>query len=108
MVIITYNEENKKEQKLIEDYFFYEYHCKSLRFDYGVILKDARTYEDYEIILKKINQIEYKRACEIHKKIYYGFNYKNMPKWFFLDAVIKSKPEDVYKKYLIRKFGTKK
>ena len=109
MVVITYNESNKEELELIEDYFFYEYYCRSLRFDYGVKLKNSYKIDDYKTILNKgVNKIEYKRACEIHKKIYYGFNYKNMPEWFFLDAVIKSKPEDVYKKYLIRKFGTKK
>ena len=106
MVVITYNESNKEELELIEDYFFYEYYCRSLRFDYGVKLKNSYKFDDYKTILNKgVNKIEYKRACKIHKKIYYDNQYKRMPDWFFLDDVIRTKPEKIYKYKLIARFG---
>lgn len=109
MVTITYDENDAGEVKLIEDYFWYKYFCEVIRSDWKNYYEENKYKNNYyEIILKHINKFELKKANKIHKNIYYNKINQKMPSWYIIDDILISKPENVYKYELIRKFGIKK
>ena len=76
MVKITYDENDEKSVKMIEDYFWYKYYVESLISDWG---KEIKKYNDmehdkrmegYKVIENHLNKYELKRALTIHRFVY--------------------------------------
>ena len=112
MVKIEYNENNKEEKELIEDYYFYKNYINSIRFDWqGYYFDEVATIERIKIIINHQNQTEFLRFCKIH------FNITNPNCQFqfvkclsnyqiLLSDIFFTKPEKIFKKIIINRFNT--
>ena len=59
MIEISYDRNDKEEQKLIEDYYFYKNFVEVLRNDWKDFYLDRYDKEKYKIIILKINLMRY-------------------------------------------------
>jgi hypothetical protein len=113
MVKITYDENNKKEVQIVEDYFWYKQYVESLIFDWGEKLSEMQKLkydergEIKEIVLNHLNKSELKRAIEIHKGAYTVNTNIQMNANYFLDDLLEIGSTKILKYQLIRKFGEK-
>jgi hypothetical protein len=110
MVKITYNENNAEEVKLVEDYFWYKYYVKSVKFDWKEYLKDYNklTHQEqlnkHEIIKQHLNKYELKRAIDIHKRIYNKDMHKHINFNYLISDIMTVDSTKILKHELIRKF----
>jgi hypothetical protein len=115
MVKITYDENNKEEFQMIENYFWYKQYVESLLFDWGEKIAEAETMykpeklEILQLVINYLNESELKRAIEIHKGIYSKNITKRVDAYDFLADIVRLryKPTKILKNQLIQKFGEK-
>lgn len=77
MVKITYDDDNKKERELVENYYFYKYYVKSLEFDFKNYKKEVLSKNHFilNIIKNHCNSVELQRVINIHRYVLMNSEY---------------------------------
>jgi len=77
MVKITYDDDNKKERELVENYYFYKYYVKSLEFDFKNYKNEVSSNNHFilNIIKSHCNPVELQRIIDIHRYVLINCEY---------------------------------
>jgi hypothetical protein len=108
MVRISYDEENKEEVKLIEDYYFYKYYVETVKSDWLNFIKEAlklpypEKNAKLDIVINHLNKYELERAVIVHKNVYANNMKRHISKYYFLSDISAFNPVKIIKNNLIR------
>jgi hypothetical protein len=108
MVRISYDEENTKEVKLIEDYFFYKYYVETVKSDWSYFIKEAlklpflEQKAKFDIVINHLNKYELERAVIVHENTYCYDMKKHINEYYFLSDITAFNPVKIIKNNLIR------